>query len=286
MQCEGMRAKLGALLDEYDGLRRAAAARKQQAQDDEAAFLDGFARLRRRREPIARGIAWVVASAAPFLIALAFVFALAKTGLLAATPAAPVPKGAIPVSAAALASALLVFLLCWLVVRPFVLRVSGADRAPQALGNAGAMVVVLAVLAAATWLVNPYAAALLVPAMHAWLLILAPGVRLRRGAAIALLILGLLPVAGLVLADARSLGLGPMDSAWMAMLLVAGGHVGFGTWLLWSLFAAVAIGVGAIALRPPATPSNRRPEPDITVRGPLTYAGPGSLGGTESALRR
>lgn len=47
MQCEGMRTKLGALLDEYDGLRRAAAARKQQAQDDEAAFLDGFARLRR-----------------------------------------------------------------------------------------------------------------------------------------------------------------------------------------------------------------------------------------------
>ena len=25
---------------------------------------------------------------------------------------------------------------------------------------------------------------------------------------------------------------------------------------------------------------------EITIRGPLTYAGPGSLGGTESALRR
>ena len=24
----------------------------------------------------------------------------------------------------------------------------------------------------------------------------------------------------------------------------------------------------------------------VTIRGPLTYAGPGSLGGTESALRR
>jgi hypothetical protein len=142
------------------------------------------------------------------------------------------------------------------------------------------------VLAAATWLVNPYAAALLVPAMHAWLLILAPGVRLRRGVAIALLLVGLAPVAGLILADARSLGLGPVDSAWMAMLLVAGGHVGFATWLLWSLFAAVAIGVGAIALRPPAAPPSERHEPDITVRGPLTYAGPGSLGGTESALRR
>jgi hypothetical protein len=248
--------------------------------------LDGFARLRRRREPIARGIGWVVASAVPFLITLAFVLALARTGLLAASPPAPVPKGAIPVSAAALASSFLVFVLCWLVARPFVMRLAGADHAPRALGNAGAMVVVLAVLAAATWLVNPYAAALLVVAMHAWLLILAPGVRLRRGVAIALLLVGLAPVAGLILADARSLGLGPVDTAWMAMLLVAGGHVGFATWLLWSLFAAVAIGVGAIALRPPAEPPNERREPDITVRGPLTYAGPGSLGGTESALRR
>ena len=29
-----------------------------------------------------------------------------------------------------------------------------------------------------------------------------------------------------------------------------------------------------------------RAAPAITVRGPVTYAGPGSLGGTESALRR
>jgi hypothetical protein len=248
--------------------------------------VDGFARLRRRREPIARGIAWVIAGAVPFLVALAFVFALAKTGLLPATPAAPVPKGAIAVSAAALVSTLLVFVLCWLVARPFLLRVAGADRAPQDLGNPGAMVIVLAVLAAATWLVNPYAAALLVVALHAWLLILAPGVRLRRGAAIALLLAGLVPIAGFVLADARSLGLGPVDTAWMALLLVAGGHVGFGTWLLWSLFAAVTIGVGGLALRPPPAPPAHRHDPDVTVRGPLTYAGPGSLGGTESALRR
>jgi hypothetical protein len=30
-----------------------------------------------------------------------------------------------------------------------------------------------------------------------------------------------------------------------------------------------------------------RPQPaQVTVRGPVTYAGPGSLGGTKSALRR
>jgi hypothetical protein len=71
----------------------------------------------------------------------------------------------------------------------------------------------------------------------------------------------------------------------MATLLVAGGHFGFWTWLAWSFIAAVAIGVGAIALRPPP-PAQRAGTPDVTVRGPVTYAGPGSLGGTESALRR
>ena len=249
--------------------------------------IDGFARLRRRREPIARGIVWTLGSALPLVIALAFAIALGTTGLLVGSPPAPVPKGAIPfdgTAKVALLSAVLVFVLCWLVARPFVTRLSGVDGAPQAPGTAGAMVLILAAVAVITWFANPYAAALMVPALHAWLLILAPGVRLRRGASIALLIVGLLPVLGLVLADARSLGLGPLDSAWMALLLVAGGHIGVWTWLLWSLFAAVAVGVGAIALRPP--PPDSTSTPDITVRGPMTYAGPGSLGGTESALRR
>jgi hypothetical protein len=250
--------------------------------------IDGFARLRRRREPIARGVVWVFASALPLVIALAFVVALAKTGLLEASPPAPVPKGAIPFDGSAkvaMLSAVLVFVLCWLVARPLVVRLSGADMTPSVPGTAGAMVLALAVLAALMWLSNPYAAALMVPAAHAWLLLLAPGVRLRRGAAIAFFVIGLLPILGLVLADARSLGLGPVDGAWMAMLLVAGGHIGFWTWLLWSVFAAVAIGVGTIALRRPP-PVERPGAPDVTVRGPLTYAGPGSLGGTESALRR
>ena len=248
--------------------------------------VDGFARLRRRREPVARGLAWVIATAMPFLLTFAFVVALAKVGLLDTSPPAPVPKGAIPVSGAALVSSLLVFVLCWMVVRPFVARVAGAEFARDRLGVAGASVIVIAALAAITWLVNPYAAMLLVPALHAWLLILAPGVRLRRGIALALLVVGLIPAVGLVLADARSLGLGPVDTVWMATLLVAGGHFGFWTWFSWSLFAAAAIGVGAIALRPPPATGSREREPEITVRGPRSYAGPGSLGGTESALRR
>lgn len=44
---ERLRNDLGTMLDDYDAARRAAEARKQQAQADEDAFLERFARLRR-----------------------------------------------------------------------------------------------------------------------------------------------------------------------------------------------------------------------------------------------
>jgi hypothetical protein len=245
--------------------------------------VDGFARLRRRREPIGRGLVWTLAGTLPLILACAFAAALGATGLVEASPPAPVPPGAIPVAGVALASVLLVLVLCWLVLRPLVVRLSRASASSP--GTAGALLLVLVTVTVIVWLSNPYAAALMVPALHAWLLILAPGVRLRRGPALALIAVGLLPFLALVVADARSLGLGPIDSSWMALLLVAGGHAGVGTWLVGSLFAGVALGVVAIALRPPP-PAEAPGAPDITVRGPLSYAGPGSLGGTESALRR
>jgi hypothetical protein len=59
--------------------------------------------------------------------------------------------------------------------------------------------------------------------------------------------------------------------------------------VLWCLTLGCLAGAVLVALgsSPP-----RIAEPDaadgtpITVRGPMSYAGPGSLGGTESALRR
>jgi peptidase M28-like protein len=245
--------------------------------------VDGFARLRRRREPIGRGLVWTLAGTLPLIVACGFAAALGATGLVEASPPAPVPPGAIPVAGVALASVLLVFALCWLVLRPLVARLSRASTSSP--GTAGALLLVLVTVAVVVWLSNPYAAALMVPALHAWLLILAPGVRLRRGPALALIGVGLLPFLVLVVADARSLGLGPIDTSWMALLLVAGGHFGVGTWLVGSLIGGVALGVIAIALRPPA-PAEAAGPPEVTVRGPLSYAGPGSLGGTESALRR
>jgi hypothetical protein len=56
------------------------------------------------------------------------------------------------------------------------------------------------------------------------------------------------------------------------------------------LLGAVVLGCGAsavaLALHRPAPPKTTIAPPDVVSRGPLTYAGPGSLGGTKSALRR
>ena len=69
-------------------------------------------------------------------------------------------------------------------------------------------------------------------------------------------------------------------------LAVAGAHVGPLAWLLWSIAAACALAAIVLAWRTRPPPAVETAEPRITVRGPATYAGPGSLGGTESALRR
>jgi hypothetical protein len=83
------------------------------------------------------------------------------------------------------------------------------------------------------------------------------------------------------------LGLDPLAGAWYLLLLVLGGQVGIGSVAVAALFTAVLGSVVAIARRsgdaPGAAPGAPAPP---TTRGPRSYAGPGSLGGTDSALRR
>ena len=58
--------------------------------------VDGFARVRRRHEPVAPWLWWLVATAAPLVVALAFGWFLGLTGLLPATPPEPVAAGRDP----------------------------------------------------------------------------------------------------------------------------------------------------------------------------------------------
>ena len=75
------------------------------------------------------------------------------------------------------------------------------------------------------WLLNPYTALLLAPAANLLLLLSIPELRARRGVSLALVLLALLPLALLIAFYSDQLGLGPGATAWMAVQLLAGGHV-------------------------------------------------------------
>ena len=143
----------------------------------------------------------------------------------------------------------------------------------------------LCVLAALTWVVNPYAAALLLPAAHVWLFAAAPGSRLRGWAGAAAVAVGLLPFAVVVLYYARALGLNPLELTWMSFLSAASGQLSFAVAVVVAGLLACLAGLVTIMRERRRVQANAEPEP-LRTRGPISYAGPGSLGGTESALRR
>ncbi len=250
--------------------------------------VDGFARVRRRHEAVAPWLWWLVATALPLVVALAFGWFLGVAGLLPATPPEPVAAGAIPVGGtgtAALVAMGLAAVLTWMVLRPVLLRAAAVRGRLDGDGAGAALLVMWCALAGVLWLTNPYAAALLVPGAHLLLAVVAREVRLRRGLALALVALAAVPFVLVDLSIAGQLGLSPGHFAWFCVLLVAGGIVGPLGWAIWSLVLVCLLAAAILALRGRRAVTPVEPH-DVTVRGPLTYAGPGSLGGTESALRR
>src|SRR5579864_4259964 len=256
------------------------------------ATIDGFARARRRGSSVMRWIGWVLSSALPFVLGVLLVLFARAVGWIAMAPPGPVPGMAIRLHGgeiALLAGVGAVIVLGLLGFRRLIPSPVGrgreaARRSPPGPGAAAAILLLLCAVAFAVWLSDPFAAILIIPALHLWIWIVVPEVRLPAPAAIGLLIAGLALPALVGLEYASSLGLGPLTAAWSWILLIAGGGVGFVSALEWSVFLGCVISVIAIALR---AAGERGPEPvPVTVRGPVTYAGPGSLGGTESALRR
>jgi hypothetical protein len=164
------------------------------------------------------------------------------------------------------------------------------QRGAQVVGDPGAASAILiasCVLALVVWSANPFAALLLVPALHLWMAALATAPSTRPGVRIALLALGLAPPALLVAYYAVTLGFGPIDLAWSGVLMVAGGHIGILEAILLCLLMGCAVSAAvnaagtswAFARFPPdSTP--------VTVRRPVRYAGPGSLERAGSALSR
>jgi hypothetical protein len=254
------------------------------------AAVDAFARVRRQRIDVLPWMRWLGAWTAPFLAGYALAELLALTGATPSPPPAPVPPGVLPVDGAALgvlagvgvAMALALLLARWLAARP--------DRRLAIPGGPGAAVaaaLVLGVSSLLLWVANPYAGLLVVPAAHLWLLaLLLAGPPPRRLRAL-LLGLGALPPLLVAIYYLFALSIDPLEGAWYLLLLVTGHAVAPGTAfvgcvMLGTLCAAVEL----VYRQPGVAPDGESPPEGPSVYGPGAYAGPGSLGGTESAIRR
>ncbi|MEA2370236.1 MAG: hypothetical protein QOH12_630 [Solirubrobacteraceae bacterium] len=250
------------------------------------AAVDALARARRRRASVGGSLAWLIAAAVPFWLAAIFAVLLGRTGLLAAAPTGPVTSRQLPSGVAgtiALISVGLVFALAWLLRAPLARRLAPAGS-PSDAGAPVALILVACAIALVVWLFNPYAALLTLGPLHLWLFATMLERPPPKALSVALVGVSLLPVAFLIVLDCARLDLGPHAFAWTGLLMVAGAHIGLGSLVLWSLSGGCVVAAFAIAVTR-AREHWEEPAP-ITVRGPVSYAGPGSLGGTDSALRR
>ena len=248
--------------------------------------IDGLARARRRRHPLVGGLRAVLAAACPFLAAAAVLVIGGAVGMLPVVPDAPAPSE-VAVSAGAIAVmafALLAALACAALIRPAFVALARDGEEGAHDGVAAATMLIMCVVAGLVWIADPLAAALLVPALHLWLWALDRHLPLPAIARVVMILVGLLPTAALVVFYAHLLGFGAGPLAWEAVLLLSGHATSWVAAIEWSIVLGCLISATIVVLV-----HARRVEPvvtEVSVRGPIGYAGPGSLGGTKSALRR
>lgn len=253
------------------------------------ASVDAFARARRRHQDVLLWLRFIGAWLAPFLAGLALAELLALTGATPAPPPAPVAPSEWPLDGPALAvvgGVLVAMLLALLLARWLAARPDERLRHPEEPGAAVAVALTVSVGSLLLWLLNPYAGFLAVPAAHLWMLAVLVRPPPSRRARLAMVAGGLLPVLLVAVYYMFSLSLDPLHAAWYLVMLVTGHSVGFVTALAGCLLLAAACATIEITWR---VPGEEEPAPDAqgpSVYGPGAYAGPGSLGGTGSALRR
>jgi hypothetical protein len=215
-------------------------------------------------------------------------------GVIKVAPPGPVAAGAIPLGGGG--AALLIVMALVLVAgsagvlavaRRLPTRTRTSRRPLEGLDSDGALAGLLVVMCLVTfviWLSNPFAAFLLVPALHLWLWAISPDMRVPVPLRLVLIAIGVAPAVLVVGYYANELGYGPINVVWEMVLLLAGHGVSIVAALEWSVVLGCFLSALTLALL--AARGSRAVPVPVTVRGPITYAGPGSLGGTKSALRR
>jgi hypothetical protein len=260
------------------------------------ASVDALARTRRRREPVSPWLVWLASALLPFVIALALALLLVLVGVAKDAPPAPLDPRSLKLDGGAIGSLIattVALALAWALGRSSLIR--RAANLPDASAPGAACVTAIALSALATVLVftNPYAALLLVPAVHLWMLATLTDVRWRGGTV--MFLIGLLPIAAIALYYMLRFDLGPLKAVWYLFLLVTGDQTGVLTTIALLVLAAIAGSVAAILFArarhgEPAAPragGGRRPaEPQPSIFGPGGHAGPGAIGNARSTLGR
>ena len=245
--------------------------------------IDAVARASRRGAPVGPWLRWSLATAVPFAVTVLGALCFELVGWLpdsveeAVSPATRLSFGE---ALAPLIALGLLFAISWVVLR----RMALGDVRPRRLsrvGAAAALAMLLSIEVLVVCAINPFTALLLVPAAHLCLLA-AVSETPRRALLAAALVAGALalPVLAMLYYGARfDLGLS-LHSYILMIVSTAAGSISaaiLGSLVAGSLTSSALLAVGG---------GGERTAPAITVRGPVSYAGPGSLGGTESALRR
>jgi hypothetical protein len=248
--------------------------------------VDGLARAGRRGHRITRMAGWVLSWALAFAAAAVVIVLARAVGLLSSAPAgavAPGQGGPHTGGVATLALAGLVAVLSLAFLRRWLVHLAfGRQGEGEYAGGGVVITLVLCLVALVIWVRNPFAALLLVPALHLWLWFLAAELPLPRPVKLMAALLGFVGPLAAVVYYGLSLRLSPPEILWNGVLLLARGQIGLLTAFEWSVAFGCLIGAVVVGWR---TPRPREEPVEITVRGPLSYAGPGSLGGTKSALR-
>jgi hypothetical protein len=102
---------------------------------------------------------------------------------------------------------------------------------------------------------------------------------------LAVTLVAVVPAVPVAIYYANAYGLTPPALLWSGALMIAGGAMPVAIAACWALVLGCLASALVIAVRSLRSTAIVAQEP-VTVRGPATYAGPGSLGGTKSALRR
>lgn len=208
-----------------------------------AVALDAAVRMTRRGHRIDAWLWFAFACAVPFAIGVGVLKAVAAIGLLPSPPQ-PAPAAAISLGGGPLLGvgpllgillSATVFGLSWRVWRSFVETFDREGIPASGIAGVGSLAFA-AVFALLIWVLNPYAALLLVPALHCWLLLASPQHQPpTRAGRIALALGPLLALGLLVLYYALALGLDPLQALLSGATMIAGGYLSPVALALWCI---------------------------------------------------